>query len=144
MFRVRTFAAGGAALALAFSLTGCGGDSGLSAEEFRKQADKICAAIQDESSDQFAGLSATSSEADLVEAFKKVADLLEKQADQIDDLAAPQDLEEDVEAMLESMRNGADKIRDNGLDLIKSGENPLEDALAKAKELDLTDCGSAG
>lgn len=144
MSRVRSLTAGGAALVLAFALSGCGGDSALSPEEFRTQADKICADFEDKSDEMFSGISASSTEDELVEAFKKVADLLEQQADQIDDLAAPEDFEADVEAMLESLREGADKIRDDGLELIKSGENPLEDATKKAKDLKLEDCGSDG
>ncbi len=143
MSRVRSLAAGAAALALAATLTGCG-SSALSTEDFRKQADKICADAEKASEELFSGLSATSSEADLEKAFKDAADLLEKQADQIDDLAAPEDFEDDVESMLESLRNGADKIRDNGLELIQSGEDPLEDATKKAKDLGLKDCGSDG
>lgn len=142
MTRSRSFVAGSAALALSFALAGCGGDSGLSAEEFRTQADKICADAEEKSGDLFAGLSASSSEADLVAALKKIADLLDEQSDKIDDLAAPADLEEKVEAMLESLREGADKIRDDGLALIKSGANPLAEATEKATDLGLEDCGS--
>ncbi len=142
MSRVRSLAAGGAALALTFVMAGCGGDSGLTTEEFRTQADKICADFEDKSNDLFAGISATSSEADLVEAFKKVADLLDDQSDQIGALEAPDSITEDVDAMLDSVRAGADKIREDGLELIKSGENPLEDATKKAKDLGLKNCGS--
>jgi len=143
MSRARSLAAGGAALALAFVMAGCGGDSGLTTEEFRKQADKICADFEDKSNDLFAGISATSSEADLVEAFKKVADLLDEQSDQIGALEAPDSISDDVDAMLDSIRAGADKVREDGLELIKTGENPLEDATKKADDLGLKSCASA-
>lgn len=141
MFRGRSVVAGTAVLALAFTATGCG-SSALSAEEFRTQANKICTDGEKSADGMFDGINENSTEAELNEVFAKVADLLEEQADQIDDLAAPKDLEDDVESMLESLRDGADKVRDKGVELMQSEEDPLEDATKKADDLGLEACGS--
>lgn len=142
MTRVRSLAAGGAALALAFVMAGCGGDDTLTVEEFKTQADAICADFEKKSDALASDIGLSPTEETVKELFKKAADLLDQQSDEIAKLKAPESIADDVDAMLDSVREGAEKVRESGMELIESGENPLEEATKKAKDLGLETCGS--
>lgn len=142
MSRARSLAAAASAVVLFLSVSACGGDDDkpLTSAQFKDKVLDICKKFNDKVDDLDPGDSA--SPGDLEAAVKKVADALEDEADEIDKLEPPKKIEDDVEAMLEALEDGAEKIRDNAGDITKLTENPLEEASKKADELGLSECAS--
>jgi hypothetical protein len=129
------------ALALTTLVAGCGGDDGLTAKEFRTKADKLCATADKDTEKLGAGLSDTSSEAEVKAAIDKLVDRTQKLVADLEALDEPKSLSKKVDAMLDSVRDGLKKLDDASLEELSSMENPLAEADAKAKDLGLKECG---
>lgn len=136
----RTLAGAGV---LALALTACGGGSDpLTKAEFIKQADKICSGDDKAVEKLGESLSESPTDEEIQKALNEYVDIVKKQVDEIDELEPPESLEKDVDAMLESLDDGLDKMKEKGVELAKAGENPLADASEKAQALGLKECGS--
>jgi hypothetical protein len=69
-------------------------------------------------------------------------DIVKDQVKDLEDLEPPKSMKKDVDALLKSLDEGLDKMKDKGAELVKTGENPLGDASSKAQALGLKECGS--
>lgn len=145
----RSVAAAGCTVVLALTFTGCGSDSkdsgskALSTSAFKSKANAICKAGSADIKTIGAGISATSTEADITTALNKSADRVDDEVSDIKKLAAPKGIADDVKSMLAAVSKATAAIKDHGIDLIKSGEDPFTDADTKAKALGLDDCVSS-
>lgn len=147
--RIRVPAAlGAAALALALGVAaGCGGDSGDSAltpEQFREQANAICAAGNariDAAAPDVRGGPPTGADAraflDVVTSDVRV------QIDEISALAAPEELREDVDALLAGARAAVETIESEGPEaLFGGGPDPFAAVDVTARRIGLNACAS--
>ena len=129
----------------ALLLTGCGGDGTLSAKEFRSQANKLCADANKDTETYGAKISQTSSDAEVTEAIDRTVKRSEKLVADIDALAAPTSMADDVDSMLASVRAGMkelDKISSvQDVTSFDASSGPLKDANDKAVKLGLDTCG---
>lgn len=136
-------AAAAAAAVLFLATAGCGSAEDeaepLSSAEFKEQADKICADDRDDMAALEPAEDATAEEQD--QAYRDLADLLLEQADKLGELAPPEDIADEVEAMLDSLEEGAEVIKEEGANVVTISPNPLEDASKKALALGLDTCG---
>ena len=142
MHRNRTALALVCAATLALTLTACGGDSALSAKEFRAQANDLCAEADKDTEALGAGLSDSSSEKEVTDAIDKLVERTEKLVDDIDELEAPDELADGVDAMLDSVTTGLEKIDDATVAELGSMEDPFADANEKAKKVGLDKCAA--
>jgi hypothetical protein len=133
-----------AGIALAMPVSACGDDGGagsLSAGEFRDQAQAICkdgnAAI-DEVAKDFGADGPTRDQ--LEEAAPKVPRLIDDELDRLDALVPPEDLAEDVEAMLASFRAVVRSMEEQGPAFFERDDDPFGEAYAKAEALGLEEC----
>jgi hypothetical protein len=141
-------------VALATVVAGCGGgdDSGTSGSltkaEFIKKADAICEEGNDSINtevDEFAEEKGTTSEKMTKEQQEEfveqvVAEDIRSQAEEIGDLGAPSGDEEQIEAMVEAVEDGADEIEEEPKVLFGKA-NPLAEGTKLAKEYGLKVCG---
>lgn len=139
MTRTRaTFAA--AVLALSPILVACGGDSALSAKEFRSQANALCKTAASDTKKLGEDLSASSSEKDITAAIDKLVERNEKLAADVAALKAPDNLQKDVDSMLKDVRAALKTLDEASLAELNSMEDPFAKANEKAKDLGLDDC----
>lgn len=132
-------------LPLALLVTGCGGDEPepLTKDEFATQANKIC-------SDGNAELETAAEELgdepteEQIEEFvtDTVLPNLQEQHDELEDLAAPEGDEDEVEEILDALQEGIDGIEEDPAGAITSGEDPLAEASELAGEYGLTECAT--
>lgn len=132
------------AVAVAAGVGGCGSDGGsggLSAADFREQAQAICrdgnAAI-DELSADFGKDGPT--RAQLEEAAPKVPGLMDHELDRLAALDPPADLADDVDAMLAAFRAVVGSMREQGTAFFDRTDEPFQDAYARAAALGLDEC----
>jgi len=144
MTQSRTLAAAGAVALLSALLVGCGGEDALTAKEFRSQANKLCADASDDTEKFGADISESSSDADVTEAIDQTVERNNELVADIDDLAAPDSLADDVDSMLKSVRAGIkelDKISSiQDLLSVDLESGPFAEADEKAKDLGLDKC----
>lgn len=108
-------------------LAGCGDDdAGLTAAEFREQANAICAQgnqdIGEAAGPVFGNESATPD--DLQSALDAIVSISNRQLDDIEALAAPADLEDDVAALVTEGRSATDTAEAQGLGFFESEDDP--------------------
>lgn len=124
----------------------------LTAAEFRVEADAICAAADSDLNDAFTDLDAftdgelTPEQRTAAEgALDQAARIIDQQGQDIGALGEPASLTSVVTQLVAAFRDGANRMRQDGLDLYLSAEDdPLAEALATAQALGLEVCGSAG
>lgn len=141
----RTGVVAGVLAALAVATSACGADlprtGRLSAEEFRAEAESICAdgnAAIDELSRDFGADGQT--EAQLDEAAETVPRLMTAELDRLAALEPPADLADEVAAMLAEFRRVVASMREQGPDFFELGRAHFADAYAQAKKIGLDTC----
>lgn len=146
---LRTLTAVAFSAALATSLAACGDDdkdgdakaTPLTAEEFKTQANAICKAQDAEEERTFteaqqAGTSGD--EAGAKAALDEGVDVIRGEADAIAALNPPEDLKDEVDALVTSLNEALDKVKAEGVTAVPA----LADPSAKAQALGLTECGN--
>lgn len=147
----RALVAGIAAVAGAVALAGCGGSGTLSADEFRSQADAICA----DSNAQVAKVQDPASAAAFPSYLRALLPLQQSQLTKLEALKPPKELQDTYAEALDLLKQQGAALS-AASDRMESGENPeavVKDvsddvqaiqtqADAKAKELGLTVCGT--
>ncbi|MET0559179.1 MAG: hypothetical protein ABW065_10975 [Solirubrobacterales bacterium] len=142
----------GAVLLVAL-VAGCGSSSdsdsdALTKPEFIKQADAICTkgekSIED-GAEKFAEDNDVNTQNPTEEQQEEViqqvvAPEIRQQAEEIDELGAPEGDESEVEAIVTAVEEGADELEDKPKLLIE-GKNPLTAGSKLAKEYGLKVCG---
>ena len=132
-----------AALALSPVLVACGGgDSTLTAKEFRTKAEALCKKAGDDTDKLGEDLSSSSSEKDVTAAIDKLVARNKKLADDIGDLKAPKSMQDDVDTMLKDVRTALDKLDKASLKDLNSMEDPFTKANDEAKKLGLDSCAN--
>lgn len=131
---------------LAVGLTACGsssssGSGGLTVSEFKAKANAICAAGNADIKKIGQGISANSSQTQVVAALHRAAIRANREVSDIRKLQIPSSIAHDVDAMLASVNTATAKILAGGIEVL-SGADPFTDADAKAKALGLDKCES--
>jgi hypothetical protein len=144
--------AGLAALGAAALIAGCGGGSdSLSAEEFRQQADAICA----EGDEQTDALTTPTTPEEVLPFLQTGLPIADEQRERIAELDPPDDLQAAFDEAQDLNQQRRDLLQ-QGLQRIEAGEDPVAvlrelqpeldrlqaEARAKARELGLTVCGA--
>ena len=136
-----------AVVALVLGGTACGDDEDrLSAEEFRTQANELCAdfgAADDDAAQEFFGDDEPSAEE--VAAFFEESALPRVRAllDDLDELVPPESLEQDVEDLLDDARAALAEVEqavEEDPEAFLAGEDPFAEVDARAVELGLDNC----
>ena len=65
---------------------------------------------------------------------------IERQIDDLDDLAPPEDLQDDVDEMLDSARDAFDEVEGDVEAALNSEDDPFAETNEKAEALGLSDC----
>lgn len=128
----------------ALTLAACGGEETLSKAEFTKQANAICASMEkkmeaagEKAATANPGATMDDMMKDVVEAAVPV---LEDTVTKLRALAAPEDLQDDFDAMLDEVASTTDKIEKDPKVLMDDAT--FEDANKKATDLGLDKCAS--
>jgi uncharacterized protein YicC (UPF0701 family) len=129
-------------------LAACSSDSdALSAEDYRKQANKICADGNERLEEIAADLDENSTEDEIQAALEETLDDIESQIADIRGLEGPDDLESDVNDVLDDALESIDDLRDqveeDPMSLLESEEDPFADINDRLTELDLEQCGES-
>ena len=146
---VRRLTAMTAVLLLAFTVAACGGDDddgggeALSEAEFVEQANKICADGEAELDEQQPDSENPSPE----EIEEYIDDVLvpnvQDQLDAIGELNPPEEIADDVDAMLEEAESALDEVGDmSAEEIMSTEEDPFTASNELAAELGLDECGS--
>ncbi|MCX6394990.1 MAG: hypothetical protein NTV23_00710 [Propionibacteriales bacterium] len=146
---IRTVAAIACSAAALTSFAACGSDSEddakastLTAEEFKTQANQVCKDGNVELQKVFGGLATATSQEDADTIAREGAALIKKQAADIEALAEPAELSDQVTAMIAAIGTGVTAIEDQGVAVLSQDSTVFDDANAKAKALGLEDCGA--
>jgi hypothetical protein len=145
-----TLAAAAVALATCFA-AGCGGDGGngeLTAEEFRQQADAICAEFES----KLNAIEQPSSPDDLKRFVDDAVPIIEEGTQKLNDLDPPEEFQDEWtrvveinEENLEVIRNVQTALEDGDVEeaqrLIAEAGGNEEEADRLAREIGLTKCG---
>jgi hypothetical protein len=138
-----------AMVALATFLTaGCGGDGGLTAEEFRQQADAICAEFES----KLDAIEQPSSPDDLKRFVNDAVPIIEEGTQELSDLEPPAEFQdkwtrviEINDGNLETIKNVQTALEDDDVEeaqrLISEAGGNEEEADRLAREIGLTKCG---
>lgn len=123
---------------------GCGSDDeGLSATQFRDQANSICAAgsaeIGEAAGAAFAGEPTPEA---LQGALDTIVLVSRRQLDDIDALLPPSDLRDDVDAMIAEGRSATTAAEGQGLGFFESDDDPWARTSELATELGLDACAA--
>lgn len=132
-----------AVLALSPVLVACGGESTLSAKDFRTKAEALCKKAHSDTEKMGEDLTQSSTEKDITAAIDKLVKRNEKLADDIAELKAPKNLQDDVDTMLKSVRSALKKLDDASLADLQSMEDPFAKANEQAKDLKLDACAQS-
>ena len=149
----------------AITVAGCGGDddttsettaatgasgvtgTALTEEEWATQADGICAAASketDAAAEELFGNQQPSQQQIEQYATDVLIPSIQGQLDAIRALTPPEDIADQVTTFLDDAESALDEVRDDpSLITTSGGESPFADVNAEAKELGLTECGSA-
>jgi hypothetical protein len=147
---VTTLVASAVALA-AFFTAGCGGDGGngeLTAEEFRQQADAICAEFES----KLDAVDQPSSPDDLKRFVDEAVPIIEEGTQELNDLDPPEEFQDEWtrvvainEENLEVIRNVQTALEDDDVEeaqrLIEEAGGNEEEADRLTREIGLTKCG---
>ena len=141
----RIFAVG--AVGLALTLASCGADDAdaLSADEFRSQANLICADGIDEIGAAVGSVFGDGEPTpELMQAaLNTIVSTTRRQIDEIDAIDAPTSLENDVEALLVELRSATDIAESQGLGFWDDDGNPWERSIEMSAELGLDVCAES-
>ncbi|MET3961837.1 hypothetical protein ABIE44_001771 [Marmoricola sp. OAE513] len=150
---IRSLAAVACSVALATSFAGCGSDSKdddkgesktLSVADFKEQANKLCKEAGEDTAKFGEDISESSSDADVSDAIDKTVDRNKKLVEDIDDLEAPDSIEDDVDSMLDSVEDGLKQMGEvsslQDLMAFDPTGGSFKDANDKATALGLPDC----
>lgn len=126
-------------------IAACGSDEKrLSAEEFLKQGNAICAAgnkVLDDAGTEMFGSGEEPTEEQMTTFVNDVlAPNVQDQIDGIKALRAPADLEDDVDQMLSDAQTAVDKFKDDPVAVFSSEEDPFADVNVQAAAIGLTAC----
>lgn len=128
-------------LVAAAALAGCGDDdTGLTATEFRAEANAICAAGGEEVHEAFFSLGDDATAEDMQAAFDTVISVSDRQLDDIDDLEVPSELADQVDEFLRQGRADTDAAEAMGLGFFESEDDPWETTSELARGLGLDAC----
>jgi hypothetical protein len=121
---------------------GCGDDDALSTEEFIAAANQICAGGNERIDAIFEGLftSGEPSEEDAAAAVDQLVVEVRSQVEEIDALEPPDELSDDVDAMVEAAREAADEMEAAGPALLEAESDPFAEVNAMAGEIGLDEC----
>lgn len=139
------------ALALSAGLAACGGDSGLSASELKKQANAICTRGDDDLVEAGKKLVAEAGgqqpSVDAVVAFFKdeALPIAKKKLDDLEKLDVSGDRKDQVEDLVAAGRDAIEEVEtglteDGAAFLSSKGPDPFADFNAQAREMDLDQC----
>ena len=134
-------------VALALAGAACGDDENrLSAEDFRAQANEICADFNradDDAAEEFFGNEEPSTE-DVVAFFEDSALPRARQLlDDLDELGPPESLEDEVDELLAAAREALAEVEqgiEEDPERLFEGDDPFADVDARAIELGLDSC----
>ena len=128
-------------LVAAASLAGCSDDdTGLTATEFRTEANAICTAGGEEVHGAFFSLGEDATAEDMQTAFDTVISVSYRQLDDIEDLAAPSELADQVDEFLRQGRADTDAAEAMGLGFFESEDDAWETTSELARGLGLDAC----
>jgi hypothetical protein len=121
---------------------GCGDDDdALGEEEFIDQANAICEEGNAELEEIFSAFEVEEpTEEELADGVEEAADNIEGQIEEIRALEGPDDLEEDLDAVLDDAEDAVDQLREAGPALFE-GEDPFADINERLRDLGFTTCG---
>lgn len=138
----RSLAAAGAAVLVSTALVGCGSsDDTLTAKEFRTQANKLCADASKDTDKMGADLTEKSSDADVTKAVDDAVARNNQLVNDIADLKPPKDLQDDVDSLLDSVRDALKKLDTVGsVQDLQAMEDPFTEVNQKSEELGLDTC----
>lgn len=132
-------------IALTLTMAACegGGEERLTEEEFVTAANEACTegneTIQEAANE--IGASGQQPTDDQLEGFvDEIVVAIQGQIDDISALRPPEDIEEDVDAMVDELQSSLDEVEDAGAEALQSQENPFADANEMAGDLGLTVC----
>ena len=142
---VQSLAAVALAFAVSAAVAGCGSStpSTLSAKDYKTKANAICKTASDDIKKLGAAFNAQTTEAEISVALTKAADRIVKEVADLKKLAEPTSLTKDADALYAAELTATDTIKTQGINLIKSGNDPFKDADTKARALGLTSCASS-
>jgi hypothetical protein len=131
------------------ALAGCGGDEDrLTSAEFKTQANKICSDGSEEldtaAEERFGDLGDDEqpSESQLESFFEDdFRPNVEQQLDDLSELAPPEDVADDFEAVIEEAK---EILADLNVDDLQAEEDPFEEINSRLDRLGLQECGSGG
>jgi len=131
-------------ITLALTMAACdGGGERLTEEEFVTAANEACTegneTIQ-EAADEISASGQQPGEEQLEGFIVSIVDAIQGQIDAIDELNPPEDMEEDVNALVAELQSSVDEIEEQGTAALQSEENPFSDANEMAGDLGLTVC----
>ena len=131
-------------MTLTLTMAACdGGGERLTEEEFVSAANEACTEGNEEiqaAADEI-GSSGQQPTEDQLEGFvDSIVDAIQGQIDDIDELNPPEDMEEDVDALVAELQSSLDALEEQGAEALRSEENPFTDANEIAGDLGLTVC----
>ncbi len=140
------------ATALLAAAAGCGGDDGLSADEYRSEANEICRTgnerIEQILEDATGELESDSPSPErLGDVLGRSLDEIRRQMSEVRALDGPNELEADVNDVIGDAEEAADAL-DQQLDedpvaALEQEEDPFEDVNRRLTDLGLTECGAS-
>ncbi len=131
-------------LIMALAMVACdGGGDRLTEEEFVTQANDTCKEGNEAIAEAAAEIGASGEQpsADQLEDF--IVIIVEAIQGQIDDIAAlapPEDMEQDVNALIDELQSSLDELEDQGAAALQSQENPFAESNEMAGDLGLDVC----
>jgi hypothetical protein len=133
-----------ASIAFCSFLTGCGDDDpqALTATDFREQANQICTVGGDEVHEAFFGVFGDDEPApeEMQAALTTVIAVSHRQLDDIEALAEPADMSDEVTAFIKRGHADTDTAEAMGLDFFGSDDDPWTETGEMARALGLDAC----
>lgn len=137
----------GASAVVIMTLAGCGSDADdtLGVQDFRDQSNEICARSTQEIGEALGPVLGGSDPApeQLQAALDTLVSSSRQAVEDLDDLAAPQSMQSDVDAMLAEFRSANDEAEAQGLGFWEIDDDPWAAGNALAAELGLDACAES-
>lgn len=128
----------------ALTLAACGGDKTLTKAEFTKQANAICSSMEKKVEAAGKKVATEKPGASMDEMMKNVVDkvspIIDETVTKLRALKAPEDMQDDVDAMLDAVQSDTDAIEKDPK--LLAGDSAYKDANEKATALGLDKCAS--
>ncbi|RNM12675.1 hypothetical protein [Nocardioides pocheonensis] len=142
MFAIRSVLACAAVVAL---VAGCGSESGqrqepLTAAQFRMKAQSICRDASSATKRIVANVGDKPTKAQVKQLVATTVVVVRNEIEDLDRLVPPRELQDDVDAMLDSARRGNEQLRTHGMQMLLKGKEPFKDADKKSLAIGLDDC----